>query len=208
MNQELYDQVTGYKSPEFGELTPANIARLTALCLLLPRDKEAIALGEDIPIVTVDAVTRLFDFRLDRLKEHEPEIRAMLDRVDPKFKESGGHGAWYGFFNLTTYPDSYESAHEVPAWAPPGHAEWLLALGLAIGKVRWLSPRETWKDLPNGLPYLVVLAEPGETVAPLEPLEDPAPPVIHNHIVPWILNSPKKVFGAARRLVRRKKIIT
>lgn len=200
MNEEVFHKVTRYVPAEFGELSPENVARIVTLCVLRPADREAMALGEEVKTVLSQSVTHLYEFHEARLREHEPEIRAMCDRFDPKFKETGGRGAWYGFANCLVYPETYEESKTSLTWGPSLHTGYLVALGIAVGKIKWLSPPETWKELPGGLPYFVVLAEPGETPAPLESMEDPIAP--QNPLVPWVFGLGRKISAGARKLVR------
>ena len=34
--------------------------------------------------------------------------------------------------------------------------EALMVLGIAIGKIEYMLPREAWPDLPGGVPYIVI----------------------------------------------------
>lgn len=199
MNQDLFNQITSYQPAEFGELTAENVVRIVARCAIRPSDREAGALGENVPTIMSQSVTHLYEFHEGRLKEHESEIRVMCDHLDPKFKETGGHGAWYGFCNCRVYPATYEEGKTAETWGPALYAGYLVALGIAVGKIKWLSPPDTWGSLPGGLPYFVVLAEPGETPAPLESMEDPVAP--QNPLVPWVFGLGKKIASGARKLV-------
>ncbi len=86
-------------------------------------------------------------FNRDRLKEHREEIIAMLDELSDEFGERMG-GA--------SFVEAYLDRHD-RKWAaeyPP--VEQLFLLGLAVGKVAPLPPRETWVLFPDGIPLLVI----------------------------------------------------
>jgi hypothetical protein len=200
MNADLFNRITSYQPAEFGELTAENVVRIVTLCAIRPSDREAVALGEDVPVVISESATHNHEFHAGRLREHEREIRVMCDRLDPKFKETGGRGAWYGFANCTTYPGTFEEGKTAATWGPSAYAGYLVALGLAVGKIKWLAPRDQWAELPAGLPYFVVLAEPGENVPPPIQLEDPIK--TQNPIVPWVFDMGSRIASGAKKLIR------
>jgi hypothetical protein len=167
-------------------ITAEEIDDLIPLVIEIPTDEHEA--GE---ILLVQAKNISFPFGKKALVEHEPAIRALLDRVAPEFKEVAGGGAC-----LANWPwlDSTLGA--------PRH-EALLALGLAIGKIQWLAPRESWQELfPDGSPYLIVRANHGEVIPPKPPLY-PALPKISS-LVPWVKDTGRRIYSGAKKIVKVK----
>lgn len=87
-------------------------------------------------------------FNPERLKKNESLIEEMLAELPNEFQKSGG-GGW-SFLNMcedkngNQWADLHQTMDE------------LLALGIAIGKISFLMPREMWNVLPGGMPYLVI----------------------------------------------------
>lgn len=168
------------------QITPEEIDELMPEVMALPDVPEYLRLL--IPVFDI-----VFPFDTDRLKEFEPQIRALLDRVSPEFLETDGRGS-----RVDRFP-----CLDSPVVGPRKEA--LIAMGLAVGKIKWLVPRESWETVfPDGLPYLVVVAEPGQYVPPL-PVA-PAAGVAGNiaGLVPWVTSQPARLYERAKKLVKVK----
>ena len=101
-------------------------------------------------IVGVAPIEADRDFiHLDKAKliQHRTEIDSMLRQLPECFRQSKG-GGWT-FLNLCTDKGGvlWTGLHE--------RAAQLLYLGIGIGKMDYLLPREMWKALPGGMPYVV-----------------------------------------------------
>jgi hypothetical protein len=81
-----------------------------------------------------------------RVAGHRDDIAAILDQMDDKFQRSKG-GGW-SFLNLCMTKDGQH-------WAEHPTAELLvvLAIGAEMGGYT-LMPRELWRSLPGGVPYI------------------------------------------------------
>ena len=79
---------------------------------------------------------------------HEEEIGTMLADLPEEFQARGG-GGW-SFLNAcdTKNGEQWTGMHST--------MERLFMLGIAVGKARWLLPREMWGALPGGMPYVSV----------------------------------------------------
>lgn len=83
-----------------------------------------------------------------KLESHQTEIARILLEQDPKFfkhSEAGG----YTFLQL---PFDGKGNH----WCEQPTALKLCILGLGLGLVEYLLPREVWSALPGGVPYLAI----------------------------------------------------
>ncbi len=105
--------------------------------------------GEDTSNhVKAEGITQNVGFHPERLESHRAEIEEMLDELPDEFKESGGGGI--SFLNACNdkLGNQWTGLHQ--------RMEQLLQLGIAIGKVKCLIPREMWSALPGGMPYYTV----------------------------------------------------
>lgn len=94
-----------------------------------------------------------FGFHPERLAEHEPEIEEMLEQLPEQFQENGGQGWSFLQACMTKDGDLWTGDH--------ASVQQLVALGGAIGRVKFQFPREMWAHLPGGVPYFVVLTKKG-----------------------------------------------
>ena len=89
-----------------------------------------------------------FGYHPDRLEKHSEEIVAMLEELPDTFKKSGGGGM--------SFLNACEDKHGNQWTDIHNRMEQLFSLGNAIGKVTFTLPREYWKHLPGGMPYITV----------------------------------------------------
>jgi hypothetical protein len=95
--------------------------------------------------VEVEGIAGMAVFGPAPLERYAEEIRAMLAELDDAFRKSGG-GGW-SFLNACSdrHGRQWTGEHRT--------MEQLFMLGLAIGAVSLLMPRELWDALPGGMPY-------------------------------------------------------
>lgn len=96
----------------------------------------------------VEGVVRTVAFCQERLADHKHEILSMLAELPDAFKKTGG-GGWT-FLNACSDKNGrqWTGLHQ--------RMEQLFQLGIGLGVVRSLLPREMWKALPGGMPYYVI----------------------------------------------------
>ena len=97
--------------------------------------------------IKVNGITMNVGFNPVRLNNHKTDIEELLNELDDKFKNSVGGG--YSF--LCAPVDKHGNQ-----WGEHRNVEELFLLGIAIGKVSYLFPREMWCILPGSVPYLVI----------------------------------------------------
>jgi len=122
-------------------LNPEFVQAIFNDCLFKP--------GEDTSNhVKAEGISCNIGFHPARLESHKDEIVAMLDELPDDFKESGGGGM--SFLNACNdkHGNQWTGFHQ--------RMEQLFQLGIGIGKVKLLMPREMWSALPGGMPYYVV----------------------------------------------------
>jgi len=98
--------------------------------------------------VPVEGIVSNFGFHPERLKSHIEEIVALLNELPDAFKESSG-GGW-SFLKACNdrHGNQWTGFHQ--------RMEQLFSLGLGIGKVVCLLPRDLWSALPGGMPYYMI----------------------------------------------------
>jgi hypothetical protein len=100
-------------------------------------------------IMEVHAVRHRIGFHTGRVKEKEALIMEMLNELPDEFKSDKGGG--FSFLSACNDKNGRQ-------WADLHDTmDQLVCLGLAIGKVEFLLPREDWKSFYGGMPYLKVL---------------------------------------------------
>ena len=105
--------------------------------------------GEDTSnLVRADGIVRSAGFHPGRLEEHKEEIIELLAELPDAFQESSGGGMSFLNACFDKHDNQWTDFHM--------SMEQLLLLGLAIGRVEYLLPRELWNSLPGGMPYFVV----------------------------------------------------
>ena len=102
--------------------------------------------------VIVDGVYLVYGFDPDKLEQHRQAIEELLRQLPDELQASKRPGGGYTFLNALR--DSW-GHHWTDLFH---HADILMSLGMAIGKVELLTPRITWHMLPGSLPFFRVLA--------------------------------------------------
>lgn len=121
-------------------LTASRVEAIFRDCLY--RDGESV----DRPII-VDGLSRQFGFHPGRLSSHGAEIKALLGELPRQFRSS--HGWPFGNACLDRHSRLWANDQR--------QIEQLFGLGMAIGKVKYLLPRELWEHLPGSMPYLMII---------------------------------------------------
>lgn len=87
-------------------------------------------------------------FNREKIAEHEQDIMQMLMQLPIQFHRPGGCG--WSFLNMCIDRDGnqWTDYHQTQ--------DKLVCLGRAIGAVEFLMPRDFWKALPGGMPYIVI----------------------------------------------------
>lgn len=127
----------------------SNAVRALVMDCLFPDGPSTIP----YPHIKVDGILASYFFDPPKIDKNRETIIELLDELSDNFKEDSG-GGW-SFLNAC---EDKHSNH----WAEHPTMEALFCLGMAIGKVTWLLPRDMWSALPGSMPYVVVLTNPFE----------------------------------------------
>lgn len=128
------------------ELTTQNVDAVVRR-VLYTREETGQAEGDDIPngAVVVNGIVTKYAFHPDRLKESVEDIRSMLRQLPDVFHKGTRDG--YSFLGACNDRSGrqWTGEHRV--------MEALFCLGLGVGAVVELMPRDLWSILPGGVPY-------------------------------------------------------
>ena len=99
--------------------------------------------------IKAEGIVTNVGFHPERLEQYRAEVADILNQLPDEFKTSGG-GGW-SFLNACNDKDGnqWTGLHQ--------RMEQLFLLGIGLGVVKSVLPREFWKDLPGGMPYYVIL---------------------------------------------------
>jgi hypothetical protein len=100
--------------------------------------------------VVAEGIKSKVGFHPERLEGHREEIFGMLKELPEEFMKTSDLGGW-SFLNACLDKDGnqWTGFHQ--------RMEQLFQLGMGIGRVECLLPREQWIMFPGGMPYYVVL---------------------------------------------------
>lgn len=121
-------------------LTSENVSEIFMNCLFKEGENTENA-------IIAEGVMTKVGFHPERLKQATLSIESMANELPDEFKPKGGGGM--SFLNACI---DNKGNH----WGEHKHIDQLVCLGIASGKLSYLMPREMWKVLPGGMPYLVV----------------------------------------------------
>ena len=129
------------------KLTSQAVRELMQECLFRP--------GENHDVNTaVEGIVNRYKFHPQRLAAVKDQIADLLRELPNEF-HAGGGGGW-SFLNAAEDKHGHR-------WAGFHlHVESLVCLGIGVGLARWLTAKETWKDLPGGVPYVVLDLPPAK----------------------------------------------
>lgn len=131
------------------KLTSENVESIFVYCLFVEDKDDTIdALENQKDAILVEGIAHSFGFHPDRIEEHKDDIASMLADLPDEFKADGG-GGW-SFLNACNDKNGnqWTGLHM--------RMEQLFMLGMAAGKVKYLLPKEIWRVMPGGVPYLQI----------------------------------------------------
>lgn len=99
-------------------------------------------------IVEVEGIISRYGLDKEILDANKDEIKGMLQELPDQFKYNSG-GGW-SFLNACNDRDGnqWTGLHE--------RMEQLFVLGMGLGIVEYVMPRDLWAAFPGGMPFLVV----------------------------------------------------
>lgn len=105
--------------------------------------------GEDTSNhVKAEGIMTTVGFHPERLDSHKAEVETMLGELPSEFQMQGGGGMSFLNACVDKHGEQWTGHHPT--------MEQLFQLGIAIGKVAYIFPKEMWSVLPGGMPYYVI----------------------------------------------------
>lgn len=123
------------------ELTSENVETVFMSCLFSD--------GEDTSNhIKAEGIASLVGFHPERLESQRENVKSMLEFLPNDFMKT--HGGGMSFLNACTTKDGVQwtGLHQ--------QMDKLFQLGIGLGLAKYLMPKEMWKSLPGGMPYIVV----------------------------------------------------
>lgn len=121
-----------------------NVERIFSDCLF--RDNEISDGKPPADAVLVEGIVSKYGFHPERLAAHKAEIAEVIRRMPNEFM-ADSHAGGHSFLNLCMDKDGNQ-------WGEHHNMEQLVTLAIATKQGQYLLPREIWRALPGGVPYL------------------------------------------------------
>lgn len=122
------------------EVTATNMSKLTQDAFMDCLFKE----GEDtINHVKVEGITYVFGLHPQRLESKRELVKSLLANLSTKFKEGHSFLDFCNTKNGTQWTDMQRVGEQ------------LMVMAMGLGLMEYCMPREMWKFLPGGVPYLI-----------------------------------------------------
>lgn len=123
------------------ELTAINVNAIFTECLFRNDSKIKKPLE-------VEGIRMNVGFHRGKLQKCKKNIVDLCSQVSDMFRRSVGGGGSFLNFCVDKDEQLWTGEHQT--------CEKLLMLGLAVGIIEFLAPRELWSIFPGGMPYMVV----------------------------------------------------
>jgi len=129
-------------------IDPEEVDRVFVDCLF--REEEVKDGKPVVEPVKAEGIVSAYGFHPERLNGHAAKIIGWLHELPAGFHEKTS-GGW-------TFLNACSDITGEQWTGLQMRVEQLMCLGIAIGRVKYVLPREMWKSLPGGMPYFVVLS--------------------------------------------------
>lgn len=134
-------------------ISSARVEQILLDCLFRPEEVEGLEEGQAPEgAVIVEGILSRFGLHAGRLESHRSEVTEMLMNLPVNFRRSSG-GGW-------SFLQACDDRNGVQWTGFHMIMSQLFVLGMGLGLVKYLMPRELWSALPGGMPYLVILDGP------------------------------------------------
>ena len=97
--------------------------------------------------VIVEGIRAKFGFHPARLKAKRSQVIEWLKALPGEFHKGSGDG--WSFLNACIDKNGQQ-------WGEQISVEQLMCLGIGLGLVKYLLPRDMWQALPGSMPYFVI----------------------------------------------------
>ncbi len=125
------------------KLDSANVNAIFLQCLFTDEEVANPAVVE-ANVVKVEGIVANYGLFRARVEENAENIKSMLRQLPVEFINNG-----YTFLNMPLNAEGEQ-------WGEQRTAEQLYVLGAALGVAEFCLPREMWRIMPGGVPYINV----------------------------------------------------
>lgn len=130
-------------------ISSARVEEIFLDCLYKPEEMEGLEEGEAPEgCVIVEGILSRFGLHPERLESHRAEVTEMLMNLPVGFRKSSG-GGW-------SFLQGCQDRNDVQWTGFHMIVSQLFVLGMGLGLVSYLLPREMWSAFPGSMPYLVI----------------------------------------------------
>lgn len=134
-------------------ISAARVEEIFRDCLYTDAEMAGVPEGETPEgVVIVEGILSRFGLHPERLESHRAEVNEMLMNLPIGFRRSSG-GGW-------SFLQGCQDRNDVQWTGLHQTVGELFTLGIGLGEVSYLLPRELWSAFPGGMPYLVIDAGP------------------------------------------------
>ena len=119
-------------------LTTENVEAVLNRCLYIPGSHPSHE------VINIEGFKNDFSFYSQALNQEKENIECLLAQLPSNFKEGWSFWEMYRTNDGRNWATSFKSM------------EALMVLGIAINKIRYLLPKDSWWSLPGSAPYVVV----------------------------------------------------
>ena len=131
-------------------IDPQEVEKAFLDCLYKKEEMQRIE-GMPEGAVIVEGIQDKIGFHPGRLEKKRAKVTEWLKVLPYQFRKNGGEG--WSFLNACIQENGVQwtGLHQ--------RMEELFCLGIGLGLVKYMLPRETWSVLPGGVPYYVIDVE-------------------------------------------------
>lgn len=123
-------------------INPERVGEMFLDCLF--KSAEIVEGKPIVEPVEVQGVTSRFGLHPQRLESYREEVKSMLQELPASYREGDS------FLNLCSLKDG-------DTWTGLHHRmQELMCLGLGLGYIKHMLPKELWKELPGGMPMIKI----------------------------------------------------
>jgi len=99
-------------------------------------------------MIVVEGVMNSYGLHRGRVDSHKSEIVSFLEQLPDMFMKDVGGGWSFLKASDTKEGEQWTGLHRT--------MDALFVLGMALGKVKFATPRKKWNELPGCMPYMIV----------------------------------------------------
>ena len=136
-------------------IDPEKVEKAFLDCLFkneeLDKTHTKVLSGKFIP---VEGIINSVAFHPERLESKRKQVEEWLNALPIEFRKDNG-GGW-------SFLNACNQANGIQWTGLQQRMEQLMMIGIGLGLVDYVMPRELWNILPGGVPYFVIVGDNGQ----------------------------------------------